>query len=126
MQNEQVNQISRMLEESRGDMEDKGLTCWLDEQLSAASIANVEQIVGMQPITEVPEYPAYRKGIINHWGNSDHTSPVPTMGDDDMKRYLEGVARMPGDNNKEKTVLLLSIQNVLFENEVTKMTGTQR
>lgn len=173
MQNEHVNQASQMLEESRDDTEDKWLTFWLDEQLYAASITNVEQIVGMQPITEVPEYPAYGKGVISLRGNivplidmrlrlgkpeavytdrtciiitrvndkqmgfivdevdavvnikNDHTLPLPTIGNDDTKRYLEGVTRLTNDSNKEKIVLLLSVQKVLFENDITELTGTQ-
>ena len=47
------------------DLESKWLTFWLDGQLYASSILHVEQIVSMMPITEVPEYPHYAKGIIN-------------------------------------------------------------
>lgn len=47
------------------DMVGKWLTFWLDGQLFGTSIELVEQIVSMMPITEVPEYPYYTKGIIN-------------------------------------------------------------
>lgn len=69
MQNEQVFQAVQMLEESKSQMEGKWLTFWMDKQLFGVSIANVEQIVSMQPITEVPEYPAYAKGVINLRGS---------------------------------------------------------
>lgn len=65
MQNEEFNQASRMLEGSRSELDDKWLTFWMDKQLFGVAIAVVEQIVSMQPITEVPEYPSYAKGIIN-------------------------------------------------------------
>lgn len=52
-----------------GELESKWLTFWLDGQLYSLPIANVEQIVSMQPITEMPEYPHYAKGIINLRGN---------------------------------------------------------
>ena len=52
-----------------GQTEGKYLTFWTAEQLFAISIDNVEQIVGMQEITQVPDSPAYAKGIINLRGN---------------------------------------------------------
>lgn len=69
MQDEQIMQTAQMLENSRREMEDKWLTFWMDRQLFGVSIASVEQIVSMQPITVVPDYPAYAKGIINLRGN---------------------------------------------------------
>lgn len=51
------------------EMEGKYLTFWTDKQLFGIPIADVVQIVGMQEITEVPEYPAYAKGVINQRGS---------------------------------------------------------
>lgn len=51
------------------DLDGKWLTFWLDGQLYGSSIVHVEQIVSMMPITEVPEYPPYAKGIINIRGS---------------------------------------------------------
>lgn len=47
------------------EMKGKYLTFWTEKQLFGVPIANVVQIVGMQEITQVPEYPSYAKGIIN-------------------------------------------------------------
>lgn len=47
------------------ETDEKYLTFWTDGQLFGVSIADVVQIVGMQPITAIPEYPSYAKGIIN-------------------------------------------------------------
>ena len=47
------------------DLLEKWLTFWLDGQLYGSAIVHVEQIVSMMPITEVPEYPPYAKGVIN-------------------------------------------------------------
>lgn len=69
MQDGQINQTADMLEDDRSELEGKWLTFWMDKQLFGVSIANVEQIVSMQPITEVPDYPAYAKGIINLRGS---------------------------------------------------------
>ena len=47
------------------DLLEKWLTFWLDGQLYGSAIVHVEQIVSMMPITEVPEYPYYAKGVIS-------------------------------------------------------------
>ena len=47
------------------EMDGKYLTFWTDGQLFGIPIADVVQIVGMQEVTQVPEFPAYAKGIIN-------------------------------------------------------------
>lgn len=48
-----------------GDTEGKYLTFFTEQQLFGIPISEVVQIVGMQEITQIPEYPAYAKGIIN-------------------------------------------------------------
>ncbi|MEG0778286.1 MAG: chemotaxis protein CheW [Oscillospiraceae bacterium] len=50
------------------EMDGKYLTFWTDGQLFGVPIAHVVQIVGMQKITEVPEFPYFAKGIINFRG----------------------------------------------------------
>lgn len=52
-------------EETKG----KYLTFLTDAQLFGVPIADVVQIVGMQMITEIPDYPAYAKGVINLRGS---------------------------------------------------------
>ena len=47
------------------DLMEKWLTFWLDGQLYAFPVTHVEGILGMLPITTVPEYPAYAKGVID-------------------------------------------------------------
>lgn len=51
------------------EMDNKYLTFWTDRQLFGIRIADVVQIVGVQNITEIPEFPSYAKGIINLRGN---------------------------------------------------------
>lgn len=46
-------------------MEGKYLTFYTQEQLFGIPIADVVQIVGIQEITPIPEFPAYAKGVIN-------------------------------------------------------------
>lgn len=50
-------------------LKDKYLTFFSDNQLFGIPIAHVVQIVGVQEIIAVPEFPAYAKGIINMRGN---------------------------------------------------------
>lgn len=51
------------------EIEGRYLTFWINGQLFGIPIAAVVQIVGVQPITEVPDYPSYAKGIINMRGS---------------------------------------------------------
>lgn len=46
-------------------LDGKYLTYFLDHQLYGVPIACVEQIIGVQRITEMPDYPPYAKGVIN-------------------------------------------------------------
>lgn len=55
--------------DTAAEMNGKYLTFWTDEQLYGVPIADVVQIVGMQQITAIPEFPDYAKGIINLRGN---------------------------------------------------------
>lgn len=47
----------------------KYLTFWIDKQRFGIPIADVVQIIGIQDITQVSEFPYYAKGIINLRGN---------------------------------------------------------
>lgn len=51
------------------EMDGKYLTFWTDNQLFGIPISDVVQIVGMQEITELPDFPAYVKGVINLRGS---------------------------------------------------------
>ncbi len=50
-------------------VDDQLLTFVLDRQVYGVPIAQVEQIISMQPVTEVPEYPSYAKGIVSLRGS---------------------------------------------------------
>jgi len=51
--------------ELRDDLSNKYLTFKIDGQMYGISIANVIEIVKIQPATTMPELPFYAKGIIN-------------------------------------------------------------
>lgn len=46
-------------------VKDRYLTFWIDSQLFGVSVTDVVQIVGLQEITELPDYPGYVRGVIN-------------------------------------------------------------
>lgn len=50
---------------TQSDLSEKYLTFHISEQLYGLSIANVIEIVQVQPVTTLPELPYYAKGIIN-------------------------------------------------------------
>lgn len=54
---------------TRDEMEGRYLTFWTDRQLFGVPISAVVQIVGIQPVTVVPDYPYYAKGIMNLRGS---------------------------------------------------------
>lgn len=58
---------SEMLEVS--EISEKYLTFLIDKQYYAYHISDVREIIEMQEITPVPEFPDYAKGIINLRGN---------------------------------------------------------
>lgn len=60
---DKVNVVYNDLDEDT--LKDKYLTFYTDKQLFGISIADVVQIVGIQEITAVPEFPSYAKGVIN-------------------------------------------------------------
>ena len=65
MQNIINNLKEEELDIEEDTQKDKYLTFFTDNQLLGIPIADVVQIVGMQEITPVPEFPSYAKGIIN-------------------------------------------------------------
>lgn len=85
------------------EMEGKYLTFWTDKQLFGIPIADVVQIVQMQPITEIPEFPSYAKGIINLRG-----SIIPTI--DVRLRF----GKMEAPYDEHTCIIVTSIQEKLI------------
>lgn len=66
LENPGTQRLSETIAMADGDeMAGKYLTFWTDGQLYGVPIAHVVQIVGLQEVTQVPEFPYYAKGIIN-------------------------------------------------------------
>ncbi len=54
-----------IMEIDEDTQKDKYLTFFIKGEIYGIDIRLVTEIIGIQPITEVPEVPAYVKGIIN-------------------------------------------------------------
>lgn len=52
-----------------GGEEQKYLTFWTDRELFGIPISDVVQIISMQEITPLPDFPRYAKGVINLRGS---------------------------------------------------------
>lgn len=100
-----------------GEMDGKYLTYWTDSQLFGIPIADVVQIVGMQDITPVPEYPLYAKGIINLRG-----AIIPVI---DMRLRL---GRMEAEYNERTCIIVTNIggrEIGLIVDEVDEVTAIE-
>jgi len=64
MKMDNINEVIRQLAPD-SDVSAKYLTFQIDGQHYGVSIANVIEIVQIQPVTELPELPFYAKGVIN-------------------------------------------------------------
>lgn len=97
--------MSEVLEELTGQEEDtqrgKFLTFTLGKEVFGIEIRYVTEIIGIQPITEVPEVPDYVKGIINLRGQ------IITVIDVRVKFRKQAV-----EYNDRTCIIVIDIQNV--------------
>lgn len=102
------------------EMKGKYLTFWTDDQLYGVPIADVVQIVGMQEITAMPDYPYYAKGIINLRG-----AIIPIT---DVRLRL---GKTEAEYNDRTCIIVTSIHDHFFGfvvdqvNEVTTLSDDQ-
>lgn len=80
---------------------DKYLTFLLDKEVYAIEIKFVTEIVGMQPITEIPELPPYVKGIINLRGE------IITVIDIRLR-----FKKKPAEFNDRTCIIVVKVQDV--------------
>jgi purine-binding chemotaxis protein CheW len=64
-----VNEYEFSDSEGKSEAEEKFLTFWTDQELFGVPISDVVQIISMQKITPLPDFPDYAKGVINLRGN---------------------------------------------------------
>jgi len=79
----------------------KYLTFLLGKEAYAIEIKFVTEIIGIQPITEVPELPVYVKGIINLRGKI-----IPVM---DVRLRFK---KKPVDYNDRTCVIVIDVLNI--------------
>lgn len=53
-----------LVQGENSELQNKYLTFWEDKQLYGMPIQDIQQIIQMQPIISIPEFPPYAKGII--------------------------------------------------------------
>lgn len=94
---------NEMLElwEEEDTQKDKFLTFSLGNEFYGIEIKHVTEIVGMQPITEVPELPLYIRGIINLRGKI-----IPVM--DVRLRFKKPLM----DYNDRTCIIVIDIRDV--------------
>ena len=88
--------------EGTDEMKDKYLTFLTDGQVFAIPIADVMQIVQMQKITPIPEFPMYAKGVIDLRG-----SMIPVV---DLRCRL---GRMELEYDAHTCIIVMSINGSL-------------
>lgn len=89
------------MEEEEDTLKGRFLTFSLDSQVFGIEIKYVTEIIGMQPITEVPEVPVYVKGIINLRGKI-----IPVI---DVRLKFK---KEPEEYNDRTCIIVVDIQNL--------------
>jgi len=93
--------VQDLFEEEEDTQKGKFLTFSLGNESYGIEIMYVTEIVGIQPITEVPELPEYVKGIINLRGKI-----IPVM---DVRLRFK---KQPVDYNDRTCIIVIDIQDV--------------
>ena len=94
------NEIQELWEQE-DTQKDKFLTFSLGNEFYGIEIKYVTEIVGMQPITEVPELPVYIRGIINLRGKI-----IPVM---DVRLRFK---KSPRDYNDRTCIIVIDIKDI--------------
>jgi len=89
------------MEEEEDTQKGKYLTFLVGKETYAVEIRYVTEIIGLQPITEVPELPVYLKGIINLRGKI-----IPVM---DVRLRFK---KKPIDYNDRTCVIVIDVENI--------------
>lgn len=93
--------VQELFEEEEDTQKGKFLTFSLGNESYGIEILYVTEIVGIQPVTEVPELPNYIKGIINLRGKI-----IPVM---DVRLRFK---KSPMDYNDRTCIVVIDIQDI--------------
>ena len=91
---EEMNQVTHTMSEKEG----KYLTFSLDEEEYGIGILKVKEIIGMMPVTPVPQTPVFVKGVINLRGKV-----IPVL-DLRLKFWMEEI-----DYNERTTIIVVEV-----------------
>jgi purine-binding chemotaxis protein CheW len=93
--------INEEMEEEEDTLKGRFLTFSLESQVFGIEIKYVTEIIGIQPITEMPEVPAYVKGIINLRGKI-----IPVI---DVRLKFQ---KEPVEYNDRTCIVVVDIENI--------------
>lgn len=100
---QQMNTMDTAVEQETSDANPEGekyLTFWTDKELFGIPISDVVQIISMQQITPLPDFPDYAKGVINLRGNI-----IPVI---DMRIRLR---KPEAEYNESTCIIVTNIQD---------------
>lgn len=98
-----AEELDRSELEEEDTQKGKFLTFFLDREVYGIEISLVTEIIGIQPITEVPEVPNYIKGIINLRGKI-----IPVM---DVRLRFHKAVR---DYNDRTCIIVIEAKELLL------------
>lgn len=93
-----MDDAQRFMEEEEDTQKDRYLTFQTGSEVYGIEIKYVTEIIGIQPITEIPELPDYMKGIINLRGKI-----IPVM---DIRLRFK---KAPREYNDRTCVIVIDI-----------------
>lgn len=91
---------------TNAELAHKYLTFSLNNQIFAFPISQIVQMVGMQKITPIPEFPYYANGIMMYRGNA-----IPII---DLRRRLS----MPDAEYDDKTCILIAAMSDIIDKDL--------
>ncbi len=98
---EKEREETEFMEEEEDTQKGRFLTFQINNEVYGIEIKYVTEIIGIQPITEVPELPDYMKGIINLRGKI-----IPVM---DVRLRFK---KKPEEYNDRTCVIVIDITNI--------------
>lgn len=109
-----MDETVEILETEQNEILGKYLTFAVDGEDYGMEIAFVTEIIGMQTITEVPEIPAYIKGLINLRGKITPVMDVRLRFNKPPQEYDDRTCIIVVDDNKTSIGLIVdTIRDVL-------------
>jgi purine-binding chemotaxis protein CheW len=90
-------------EDEQDTQKGKYLTFYVGDEVYALEISQVREIISILPITTLPEYPAYIKGVVNLRGQV-----IPVM---DMRLRLK---KEPVEYDSNTCIVIIEVNNLII------------